>query len=194
MASMMTRRSVLLAASGSVLAATGVGQDARAAGNALAFTFARIGGGEIRLRELAGQPFMVVNTASHCGFTGQFAGLQQLWTRFRPRGFTLIGVPANDFAGQEPGSDADILGFCTGTFGVTFPMASKSVVVGDQAHPFYRWAAAERPADRPRWNFHKYLIGRDGRIAAAFPTSMQPTDPQVIAAVERALAGSSAAS
>ncbi len=98
-------------------------------------------------------------------------------------------MPANDFGGQEPGSNSDILGFCSSTFGVTFPLAAKTSVLGAEAHPFYRWAAQERPGETPRWNFHKYLIGRDGRIAAVFNSSTQPTDPRVITAIERALIG-----
>lgn len=153
-----------------------------------AFRFEGIEGGTIDLSSFRGRPILVVNTASRCGFTRQYAGLQQLWTRYRARGLTVIGVPANDFAGQEPGSNAEILGFCSSTFGVTFPLAAKTSVIGADAHPFYRWAAAERPGETPRWNFHKYLIGRDGRIAAVFPTSVEPTDPRILTAIERALA------
>jgi glutathione peroxidase len=152
-----------------------------------AFRFDGIEGGTIDLSSYRGRPVLIVNTASRCGFTRQYAGLQQLWTRYRARGLTIIGVPANDFAGQEPGSNSEILGFCSSTFGVTFPLAAKTSVVGAEAHPFYRWAAAERPGDTPRWNFHKYLIGRDGRIAAVFPTSVEPTDPRMLTAIERAL-------
>jgi glutathione peroxidase len=159
------------------------------ASSAHAFSFERIDGGTINLREFAGRPVLVVNTASRCGFTRQYAGLQDLWSRYRQRGLIVIGVPANDFAGQEPGSNEEIMGFCSGTFGVTFPLAAKSTVVGGSAHPFYRWAASERPGDTPRWNFHKYLIGRDGRIAAVFPTSVDPLDPRVIRAVEQAFLG-----
>jgi glutathione peroxidase len=155
--------------------------------NAWSFTFPGIDGTDVPLRRFAGRPVLVVNTASRCGFTSQYEGLQQLWTRYRNRGLTVVGVPSNDFGGQEPGANADIQGFCSQTYGVSFPLAGKSEVLGDGAHPFYRWAAAERPSDRPRWNFHKYLIGRDGRIAAVFPTSTPPMDPNVIAAVERAL-------
>jgi glutathione peroxidase len=152
-----------------------------------AFSFDGIEGGVIDLARYRGRPILVVNTASRCGFTRQYSGLQQIWTRYRERGLTVIGVPANDFAGQEPGSNAEILGFCSSTFGVSFPLAAKTTVVGGEAHPFYRWAAAERPGETPRWNFHKYLIGRDGRIAAVFPTSVEPTDPRVMTAIERAL-------
>jgi glutathione peroxidase len=182
---MLNRRSLLaLAALASPASALAQGRQ-----TAHAFSFEGISGGEIRLSEFRGRPFMVVNTASRCGFTGQYSGLQQIWTRYRQRGFTVIGVPANDFAGQEPGSNEEILGFCSERFGVTFPLAAKQVVVGDSAHPFYRWAAGERPGETPRWNFHKYLIGRDGRIAAVFPTSTEPMDPRVITAIERALVG-----
>lgn len=155
--------------------------------SAHAFSFEGIEGGTINLGEFRGRLLLVVNTASRCGFTGQYAGLQTLWTRYGARGLTVIGVPANDFAGQEPGSNEDILGFCSSRFGVTFPLAAKTSVIGADAHPFYRWAAGERPRETPRWNFHKYLIGRDGRIAAVFPTSVEPTDPRVLTAIERAL-------
>jgi glutathione peroxidase len=163
---------------------------AMAQSTAHAFSFEKIDGGTINLREFAGRPVLVVNTASRCGFTKQYAGLQDLWSRYRQRGLVVLGVPANDFAGQEPGTNEEIQGFCSGTFGVTFPLAAKSTVVGASAHPFYRWAAEARPGDTPRWNFHKYLIGRDGRIAAVFPTSVEPTDPRVIRAVEQAFLGS----
>jgi glutathione peroxidase len=162
---------------------------AAAGRTAHAFGFDGIEGGRIDLAAFRGRLVLVVNTASRCGFTNQYAGLQTLWTRYRERGLTVIGVPANDFAGQEPGSNEEILGFCSQRFGVNFPLAAKTSVVGEGAHPFYRWAAAERPSETPRWNFHKYLIGRDGRIAAVFPTSVEPTDPRVLTAIERALIG-----
>jgi glutathione peroxidase len=184
---LMNRRQLLLAGAGAVLARPSAAQTR--SGSAHDHVFEGIQGGEIRLAEFRGRPFMVVNTASRCGFTRQYAGLQQLWSRYRERGLVVIGVPANDFAGQEPGSNEDILGFCSSTFGVTFPLAAKTVVIGPQAHPFYRWAAAERPGETPRWNFHKYLIGRDGQIAAVFPASTEPTDPRVFTAIERAFIG-----
>jgi glutathione peroxidase len=194
---MITRRTAIAAAAGLAAGPASAQPQAAsqpAARNAYAFAFEGIDGREIALRQFAGRPFMVVNTASRCGFTGQYEGLQQIWSRYRQRGFTVVGVPSNDFAGQEPGSNDEILGFCSQTYGVTFPLAAKGRVIGDGAHPFYRWAATERPADRPRWNFHKYLLGRDGRIAAVFATSTKPTDPQVIAGIERTLSGPSPAS
>jgi glutathione peroxidase len=152
---------------------------------AYAFSFAQLDGGEIRLAEFAGKPILVVNTASLCGYTPQYHGLQELWTRFHDRGLMIVGVPSNDFGGQEPGAAADIKETANHQYGVTFPLAAKAVVKGPAVHPFYKWAAAERPLETPRWNFHKYLIGRDGRIAAVFSTQVEPTDTKVIAAIAR---------
>jgi glutathione peroxidase len=152
---------------------------------AYAFSFARLDGSEIRLADFAGKPILVVNTASLCGYTPQYAGLQELWTRFYDRGLMILGVPSNDFGGQEPGSAADIVETANHHYGVTFPLAAKAVVKGPTAHPFYKWAAGERPLETPRWNFHKYLVGRDGRIAAVFSTQTEPTDAKVIAAIAR---------
>lgn len=158
--------------------------DAVSSPTAHAFSFAGIEGGRIDLAAFAGRPILVVNTASRCGFTGQLAGLQTLHERFGERGLVVIGVPSNDFR-QELEDNAAVAAFCQGRFGVTFPMAEISSVRGAQAHPFYRWAARERPGEAPRWNFHKYLIGPDGRISATFATTTEPTDPRVIAAIER---------
>src|SRR5246127_1510354 len=135
--------------------------------------------------DFAGKPILVVNTASLCGYTPQYAGLQELWTRFHDRGLMIVGVPSNDFGGQEPGTAVDIKETAHHQYGVTFPLAAKAAVKGAAAHPFYKWAAAERPLETPRWNFHKYLIGRDGRIAAVFSTQTEPTDAKVIAAIGR---------
>jgi glutathione peroxidase len=154
---------------------------------AYAFAFAGLAGGHIRLVEHAGKPILVVNTASLCGFTPQYAGLEQLWRRYRDRGLFVVGVPSNDFGGPEPGGAVDIGHTAHDQYGVTFPLAAKAAVKGALAHPFYKWAAAERPLDAPRWNFHKYLVGRDGRLKAAFPSTTEPTDPRVIVAVETEL-------
>ncbi len=155
---------------------------------AYAFTFPALAGGDIRLAEYAGRPLMVVNTASLCGFTPQYAGLQQLWTEFHGKGLMIVGVPSNDFGGQEPGGSSEIAETAQHQYGVTFPMAAKAVVKGPNAHPFYKWAAAERPKDVPRWNFHKYLLGRDGHIAEVFPETVEPTDTRVKTAIARAFA------
>jgi len=157
---------------------------------AYAFSFPALGGGDIRLAEYAGRPLLVVNTASLCGFTPQFAGLQELWGQFQGRGLVIIGVPSNDFGGQEPGGATEIANTAQHQYGVTFPIAAKAVVKGPNAHPFYKWAAEARPKEVPRWNFHKYLIGRDGYIAEVFPESVEPSDTRVKTALARALADS----
>ena len=155
---------------------------------ASAFSFPALTGNEIRLADYAKSPVLVVNTASQCGYTPQYTGLQQLWTEFHERGLTIIGVPSNDFGGQEPGGMAEIADTAQHQYGVTFPMAAKSVVLGPKAHPFYKWAADARPKETPRWNFHKYLIGRDGYIADVFASTVEPTDTKVKTAIARALA------
>ena len=111
-----------------------------------------------------------------------------MWTEFHDRGLTIIGVPSNDFGGQEPGGASEIAETAQHQYGVTFPIAAKAVVKGPNAHPFYKWAAEARPKDVPRWNFHKYLIGRDGYIADVFPAAVEPTDTRVKTAIARALA------
>jgi glutathione peroxidase len=154
---------------------------------AYAFSFNGLDGGSLRLADHAGKPILIVNTASLCGYTPQYTGLQQLWTRYRDRGLLIIGVPSNDFGGQEPGGAAEINKTAHSEYGVSFPLAAKVDVKGSAAHPFYKWAALEKPGEAPRWNFHKYLIGKDGRIAAVFSTQVEPADPRVIAAIEKEL-------
>jgi len=153
------------------------------------FTFDALEGPSLQLADYARHPILVVNTASLCGFTPQYAGLQQLWSKFRARGLMIIGVPSNDFGSQEPGGVKDIEETAQHQYGVTFPITAKTVVRGPDAHPFYKWAAAERPADIPRWNFHKYLIGGDGLIADVFASEVEPMDQTVIAASERESGG-----
>jgi glutathione peroxidase len=156
--------------------------------SAYAFSFPALAGGDIRLADYAGYPLLVVNTASLCGYTPQYGGLQELWTQFHDRGLMIVGVPSNDFGGQEPGGSTEIAETAQHQYGVTFPIAAKTVVKGPNAHPFYRWAAEARPNDVPRWNFHKYLIGRDGYIAEVFPETVVPTDTRVKTAIGRAFA------
>lgn len=191
---MIDRRTVLLGAGGMMLA----GSTARAAAadaavsrmTAYVFSFPALAGDSIRLADFAGRPLLVVNTASLCGYTPQYAGLQQLWSDFRERGLMIIGVPSNDFGGQEPGGASEIAATAQHQYGVTFPLAAKAVVTGPAAHPFYRWAAEARPKDVPRWNFHKYLLGRDGYIADVFGSAIEPTDTRTRTAIARALADS----
>jgi glutathione peroxidase len=153
---------------------------------AYGFSFAALDGSEIRLADFAGRPIIVVNTASLCGYTPQYAGLQALWSEFRDRGLMIIGVPSNDFGNQEPGGAAEII-HTAEQHGVSFPLTAKTVVTGRNAHPFYRWAAEARPRDVPRWNFHKYLLGRDGYLAEAFPSTVEPVDSRIKTAVARGL-------
>jgi glutathione peroxidase len=153
------------------------------------FSFEAIEGGRMPLEQWRGKVLLVVNTASFCGFTPQYEGLQALWQRYLERGLVVIGVPSNDFGGQEPNSEAEILGFCKGAYNVSFPLTSKQVVSGREAHPFYRWAAESLGAGTtPKWNFHKYLVGRDGRLLGAFPTRVTPQARELIQAIEAALA------
>jgi glutathione peroxidase len=188
---MPTRRLVLSALAG-LMAAPARAQESRQISNmshttAFAFHFAALKGGDIQLAEHAGKPILIVNTASQCGYTPQYAGLQELWTRYRDRGLLIIGVPSNDFGGQEPGGATEISATAEHQYGASFPIAAKAEVNGANPHPFYKWAAGQRPLDRPRWNFHKYLVGRDGMIAASFPSDVMPTDPRLLAAIEKEL-------
>ena len=157
---------------------------------AYAFSFTGLSGGDIKLGDFAGKPILVVNTASLCGYTPQYAGLQELWKRYQARGLMIVGVPSNDFGGQEPGGEAEITHTAHQNYGVAFPLAAKAVVRGSGQHPFYKWAAADEPLELPRWNFHKYLIGRDGHVVGSFPAQVAPDDPKLIAAIDKELARS----
>ena len=163
------------------------GQAAMSSRTAYGFSFQSLQGEPMNLADYAGKPLLIVNTASLCGFTPQYAGLQELWTKFGDRGLVVIGVPSNDFGRQEPGGAKEIAETAHHQYGVSFPIAAKADVRGPDAHPFYKWAATERPKDLPRWNFHKYLIGRDGHIAEVFPERVEPTDTRVITAIARQL-------
>ncbi len=135
----------------------------------------------------AGQVLLVVNTASKCGYTPQFEALEALHARLKPRGFAVLGFPSGDFKEQEYADEKQIQAFCKLTYGVKFPMFQKVHVVGDQATPLYRGLAAAT-GEAPKWNFHKYVVGRDGRVVASFGSAVKPDAPEVVAAIERALA------
>jgi glutathione peroxidase len=157
---------------------------------ALAFDhqFEAIEGGKLPLAQWRGKVLLVVNTASFCGFTPQYEGLQALWERYEKQGLVVIGVPSNDFGAQEPKSESEILGFCKGAYSVTFPLTTKEVVSGTGAHPFYRWAREALGAGAaPSWNFHKYLVGRDGRLLGGYGSTVEPLSPQLTRAIEEAL-------
>ena len=172
-----------------ILIGAGLAGTARAAEAARAtdFSFETPEGVPMPLSAYAGKPLLVVDPATACGYAGQLAGLQTLWTRFDDRGLTVLGVPSPDFGNQEPLDGPAIAEAARKNRGVTFPLTPKTHVKMPAAHPFYRWAAAERPAETPRWNFHKYLIARDGTLAAAFATQVEPTDPRVISGIAATL-------
>jgi glutathione peroxidase len=189
---MINRRMMLTAAltavAGPIATRTAFAQAAMSRITAYAFSFKALDGGDIRLAEYTGRPMLIVNTASLCGYTPQYAGLQELWTEFHDRGLMIIGVPSNDFGGQEPGGATEIAETANHQYGVTFPIAAKAVVKGPNAHPFYKWAADARPKEVPSWNFHKYLVGRDGYLAEAFASAVEPQDTRVKTAIARSLA------
>ena len=145
------------------------------------FSFETIDGtGAVALNALAGKAVLVVNTASACGYTSQYQGLQELWQTYRDRGLVVLGVPSNDFGAQEPGSESEIETFCTTKYHVDFPMTKKQTVTGVDAHPFYQWIAASLGEDvAPKWNFHKYLIGPDGAVAGTFPSKVEPMSDEI---------------
>ena len=151
------------------------------------FTLKDIDGRDRSLAEFKGQVLLLVNVASKCGFTKQYAGLEKLYQTYQDRGFAVLGFPANNFMGQEPGTEAEIKSFCTLTYGVKFPMYEKVVVKGPQATGLYRQLAAATGV-APGWNFHKYVIGRDGTVRAQFPSRVRPDAPELVAAIEQALA------
>lgn len=153
------------------------------------FAFDGLWADHVPMTAFEGEVVMVVNTASRCGFTPQYEGLQAIYDEYHDQGFEIVGVPANNFMGQEPGSAEEIQEFCTLNYGVTFPMAAKTDVVGDARHPFYAWAEQQIGESAvPQWNFHKILIGRDGRIIRAFDTRTEPTAEEVRNAITTALA------
>jgi glutathione peroxidase len=152
------------------------------------FRLTAIDGEPLPLSKLSGKVVLLVNTASFCGFTPQYKGLKQLQADYGSRGFTVLGVPSGNFRDQEYKSNKEISTFCQSTFGLNFPLAERSDVVGPNAIPLYRWAAARLgPDNTPRWNFHKYLIGRDGQPIEAFGTRIDPAAPAIRRAIESAL-------
>ena len=141
------------------------------------FKATAIDGTERDLSDYEGQVVLVVNTASECGFTPQFDGLQKLHDEYADRGFTVLGFPCNQFGGQDPGDDEQIAGFCQKNYGVTFPMFSKVDVNGDEAHPLFQWLRQEKGGllgDKIKWNFTKFLISRDGRVLKRYAPTTKP--------------------
>jgi glutathione peroxidase len=156
------------------------------------FSFTTIDDKPLNLSELSGKVLLVVNTASKCGFTPQYDGLEALYKTYQDRGLVIIGVPSNDFGGQEPGTAEEIVHFCQTTYDITFPLTAKTVVSGSDAHPFYKWAADQKKGgmifSKPRWNFHKYLVARDGSLAGSYSSATKPGDPDLAKDIEAELA------
>jgi glutathione peroxidase len=156
--------------------------------NAHDFEFTALDGAPLPLRTFSGKAVLVVNTASKCGLTPQYEGLEDLYTQYKDKGLVVLGVPCNQFAGQEPGTEAEIAAFCETRFNVDFPLTVKTDVKDASRHPFYAWAeGALGEAAVPVWNFHKILIGPQGEAIAAFGPRTEPQDPAIIAAVEAAI-------
>jgi len=150
-----------------------------------------IDGSPVKLSEYEGKVVLVVNVASECGFTPQYAGLQAIYKQYQDRGFTVLGVPANNFGDQEPGTNEQIKRFCTTAFGVTFPMFAKISVKGKDKHPLYQYLTATEPGRQfggeIKWNFNKFLIDRTGQVISVYASKIEPQDPQLTADIENAL-------
>lgn len=159
-------------------------------GSAYDYSFTTLRGEQpLPLSQFKGKILLIVNTASKCGFTKQYDGLEKLYQAYKDKGLVIIGVPSNDFGKQEPGSAADIAEFCRINFGVTFPLASKEVVSGKKAHPFYLWAGKTFGfGTKPKWNFHKYLVDKNGKLVDYFNSTTKPDSKKIVEVVETLLA------
>ena len=144
-----------------------------------------IDGGTQSLADYKGKVLLIVNTASECGFTPQYAGLEKLWREYKDRGLVVLGFPSNDFGGQEPGSEAQIKQFCDAQYKTSFPLFAKVKTMGDGQAPVYRFLTADH--GEPKWNFHKYLVSKEGKVVKAFPSNVAPEDAKLRAAIDAAL-------
>lgn len=141
------------------------------------------------LSQFKGKVLLIVNTASNCGFTKQYEGLEALYKTYKDKGLVILGVPSNDFGKQEPGTAEEIASFCKVNYGVTFPMAGKQVVSGDNSHSFYKWATkALGFGTSPKWNFHKYLVDKNGHLVDYFNSNTAPDAANLVAAIEKQIA------
>lgn len=152
----------------------------------LDFKFKSLQGQPQDLCQYRGKVVLLVNTASYCGYTEQYKGLQAIYDKYRERGFVVIGFPANDFGKQEPGSNAEVADFCERTYKVRFPMMEKTVVVGQDANPLYE-ALFKATGERPKWNFHKYLVSADGKMVKSFPSKVAPESQELQSEIESRL-------
>ena len=150
------------------------------------FNFNDLDGTNLSLSDYKNKVIIVVNVASQCGFTNQYENMQQIWENYRSKDIIVLGVPSNDFGGQEPGDNKDIKNFCETKFGITFPMTQKVAVKGSDAHPFYKWAKDNHGKSAvPKWNFHKIIIGKDGKVADTFSSITNPPSEKFIKALEK---------
>ena len=152
------------------------------------FNFTNLEGGKINLSEYKNKVIVIVNVASMCGFTKQYEDMQKVWSLYQNKDLVMIGVPSNDFGKQEPGDNKEIKKFCESKFGITFPMTEKVSVKGENAHPFYKWAK-ENYGNRaiPKWNFHKIIVGKSGKIDDTFASITNPSSKKFIKALEKSL-------
>ena len=152
------------------------------------FTLKTIEGDDLPLKRFQGKAVLLVNVASKCGLTPQYEGLEQLHEALAPKGLVVLGVPCNDFGGQEPGTEADVKAFCTSTYGVAFPLTSKIAVLGEKKDPLYAWLTTNAATKGDiSWNFEKFLVGKDGAIVQRFGPKTPPNDPALRAAIDKAL-------
>ena len=152
------------------------------------FKFNDLDGADLNLSEYKNKVIIIVNVASKCGFTSQYDDMQKVWEKYQKKGIVMIGVPSNDFGSQEPGSSEDIKIFCEAKFGITFPMTEKVIVKGENAHPFYKWAEKNHGRSAvPKWNFHKIIIGKNGKILDTFASITNPSSKKFITVIESAL-------
>ncbi|MCJ9429417.1 glutathione peroxidase [Kordiimonas marina] len=174
-----------------VAASIGISSAASAAGEKTAYDFnlVSIDRKPLPMKSFEGKAVLIVNTASYCGYTPQFKGLEALWRAYRDKGLVVLGIPANDFGDQEPGSEKNIKNFCKVNFQVDFPMTKKMIVDGKEGTAdIYNWLASKLGEDsRPKWNFYKYLVDRQGNPVAYFPSKVTPESPELLAAIDKAL-------
>ena len=167
-----------------------LGTNIKADYNKLAYDykFNDIDGNDLNLNKFKNKVIVVVNVASQCGFTKQYEDMQKVWENYQNKGVVMLGVPSNDFGKQEPGTSEEIKNFCEAKFGITFPMTEKVSVKGENTHPFYIWARENHGKSAiPKWNFHKIIIGKDGKVLETFASKINPSSKKFIKAIEKAL-------
>ena len=152
------------------------------------FNFNDLDGSPLKLSEYKNKVIIVVNVASQCGFTKQYEDMQKVWEEYQDKGVIMLGIPSNNFGNQEPGTSEEIKNFCEAKFGITFPMTEKITVKGENAHSFYKWAKENHGKSAiPKWNFHKIIIGKDGKVIDTFASITNPSSSKFIKVIEKFL-------